>query len=164
MSDEAREPREGAEQESAEREAVEHAKLPDDHPLVKTLNRLRDEIKSERADKAALTERVKAADDSKSEVEKATERIAKLESDLAAARAEAERRSIQAKYAISDDDAELFLTASDRKTLERQAERLAERNEASARKPGISPREGKHPSPKADPLRELTRQVFGPTS
>lgn len=62
-----------------------------------------------------------------SDVEKAR-REAKEALDLAnKATAEALRLRVAAKHGISDDDADLFLTGTDRDTLEAQAKRLAER-------------------------------------
>lgn len=68
-------------------------------------------------------------DAQKSEVEKAAERIAELEREATAARREAARFKVASKFGISDEDADLFLTASDEETLTKQAERLAARYE-----------------------------------
>lgn len=91
-------------------------------------------------------------DAQKSEAEKAAERIAQLEKDAAAARAEALRFKVATKHGISDEDADLFLTGSDEETLTRQAERLAARYEDA----------GKPRQPKPD--RNQGRQAGGSTS
>lgn len=88
----------------------------------------------------------------KSEAEKAAERIAQLEKDAASARAEALRFKVASKHGISDEDADLFLTASDEETLTKQAERLAARYEDA----------GKPRPPKPD--RTQGRQSGGSTS
>lgn len=63
---------------------------------------------------------------SQTEAEKTAAKIAKLEQELQSTQTAALRSRIQAKHSISDEDAELFLTATDEATLNKQAERLAE--------------------------------------
>lgn len=58
--------------------------------------------------------------------------------DATAARAEALRYRIAAKFQVTDEDAELFLTGRDEDTLTRQAERLVERNKPGTPKPDPS--------------------------
>jgi hypothetical protein len=67
-----------------------------------------------------------------SEAERTAARLAELEQQAQAARSEALRYRVATRYGISDDDAELFLTAGDEETLERQARALSERNTPSA--------------------------------
>ena len=74
--------------------------------------------------KAARLAEIEAA--SKTEAEKAADRIEELEKQLADAQSAALRARIQAKHGISDEDAELFLTATDEETLARQAQRFIE--------------------------------------
>src|SRR5690606_41900468 len=59
---------------------------------------------------------------SKTEAQKTADRIAKLEQELESTRTTALRSRIQAKHGISDEDAALFLTATDEATLTKQAE------------------------------------------
>ena len=80
--------------------------------------------------KAARLAEIEAG--SKTEAEKAADRIDELEKRLADAQSAALRARIQAKHGISDEDAALFLTATDEDTLTRQAERLAEREAEKA--------------------------------
>lgn len=101
---------------------------------------------------------------SKTEAEKAADRLKALEQELNATKAAAMRARIQARHGISDEDAELFLTATDEQTLTKQAERLAAR-EADRKKNGNRvPREGRTPqngsSPEAEE-REVAVQLFG---
>lgn len=65
-----------------------------------------------------------------SETERTVARLAEMERETAAARAEALRFRIATRYGISDEDAELFLTATDEDVLERQAKALQERSSA----------------------------------
>jgi hypothetical protein len=82
-----------------------------------------------------------------SEAEKAKKRAEEFEARALAAESGALRWRIAAKYGISDDDAELFLTGGDEDTLTRQAERFAERTTAQSKSDGLYvPAEGKVPS------------------
>lgn len=136
----------------------EPAQLPDDHPLVKTLAAQKDEIKTLRAKAHRLDE---IEDAQKSEAQKAVERIAELEQQTAAARSDALRFKVAAKYGIGDEDADLFLMGADEATLTRQAERLAGRSDASKTRLRV-PREGTPPgAPKVDEERAAARKLFG---
>ena len=87
-------------------------------------------------------------DAKKSETEKAADRIAKAEAEVAsvpAKVADALKSHLVALHEISDDDAELFLTASDPELLLKQVTRLIERNTEAAKDAG-KPR-----APKPDP-------------
>lgn len=98
------------------------------------------------------------------------ERLATLESELAATRTNALRTSIAAKFGISTEpsqqgevsDADLFLTGSDEATLTAQAQRLAARQAEQKKQGNIAPREGTTTnSGKSDgDLREFTRNLF----
>lgn len=95
--------------------------------------------------------------------EKLTERITALESELGKSRQEATRARIQAKYKVSDDDAELFLTASDADGLEKQAKALADRvADRRAKGPVVPSQKGGEDDNalKANPLRAIAQQVF----
>ncbi|WP_353707613.1 hypothetical protein ABRQ22_17280 [Cellulosimicrobium sp. ES-005] len=73
-------------------------------------------------------------------------RIAKLEKELESTRTTALRSRIQAKHGISDEDAELFLTAADEATLTKQAERLAETADDRRKNGNRDPLAGRTPS------------------
>ena len=86
---------------------------------------------------------------SKTEAEKQAERMAELEKSATAAKVEALRYKHAAKHGISEEDAELFLTASDEETIAKQAERFAARNPATPPPPPTGayvPGEGRTPA------------------
>lgn len=81
-----------------------------------------------------------------SKEEKALKEAAEAVARAAQAEAEAMRWRIAAKHGISDEDAELFLTASDEETLSKQAERfqsLASKTPKGTHVPGV----GNQPAP-----------------
>jgi hypothetical protein len=110
--------------------------------------------------KAAKLDEIEQAN--KSEQEKFNERIAALEKENQTIRSEALRSRIQAKFSISDEDAELFLTGTDEDSLTRQAERLAARESDRKKKGNVAPKEGAAtPSAGNDDMREFARNLFG---
>ena len=77
-------------------------------------------------------------DANKTEIEKARERVKAVEDELGTIPAkvtDALRTHLVALHEISDDDADLFLTASDPETLLRQVDRLVARSEPKPRAP-----------------------------
>ena len=112
--------------------------------------------------KASKLDEIEAAN--KTEADRAAERLAALETELAATRTTALRARVQARHGIADEDAELFLTGSDEETLTRQAERLAARDTADRSRGNHVAHEGKTPdvTPGNEPLRKMARQLFGP--
>jgi hypothetical protein len=104
----------------------------------------------------------KLAQANKSEQEKFAERVAALEKENQTIRSEALRSRIQAKFSISDEDAELFLTGTDEDSLTRQAERLAARETDRKKQGNVAPSEGANNSPATGGLeREFVRGLFG---
>lgn len=98
--------------------------------------------------------------------EKLTERITALEAELGSTRQDAVKSRIQAKYKVSDDDAELFLTAGDAEGLEKQAKALADRAaDRKAKGPVVPAQKGGEDDRnlKANPLRAIAQQVFNKT-
>ena len=128
-----------------------------------------DRVKRERAKfgdyndlkaKAARLDEIEAAN--KSEAEKSAERIAGLERELAASQSATLRARVQARFKIADEDADLFLTASDEETLTRQAERLAGRSDDQKAKGPFVPTQANTPQkPADDGLREFAQDLFG---
>lgn len=109
--------------------------------------------------KAAQFDQIEQAN--KSDVEKANERAAKAEADAEKAKADALRLRIAAKHGISDEDADLFLTATDEATLTKQAERLAQTDADRKKTKNHVPREGTNPnSGTGSDLRDFTRSLF----
>lgn len=108
----------------AEHRTTTAAELPADHPLVKTLAMQKAEIKDLKGKAARLSEIEEAQ---KSEAEKTADRIAKAEAEAAtvpAKVADALKAHLVALHEISEEDAELFLTASDPEVLLKQVTRL----------------------------------------
>lgn len=114
-----------------------------------------DELKA----KAAKMDEIEQA--KKSEAQKLADAKAAAERERDAAKAEAARLRVAAKFGISDEDADLFLTGSDEATLTRQAERLAQRAEDRKKTGNFVPNEGRNPTPPASEERAAVRQLFG---
>lgn len=111
--------------------------------------------------KAAQLDQIQQAN--KTEAQKTADRIATLEKALDSTKTEALRSRIQARFKIADEDAELFLTATDEDTLVKQAKRLAEQSETRKKNGNRAPLQGRtsNQSGKDDPLRDVTRRLFG---
>jgi hypothetical protein len=145
---------------------------PPEGPEPKTFDadyvkKLRDEAAKYRTEAKANADAAKRLADieeaQKSEAEKAADRIRQLEEQTAAAQRDALRFKVAAKFAISDEDVDLFLTGSDEETLTKQAERLAARAGERKKQGNVVPNEGRTPSsPGADPIREFARDLFSP--
>lgn len=111
--------------------------------------------------KAKAAEFDKLQQSNKSEQEKFNERIALLEKENQTIRSEALRSRIQAKFSISDEDAELFLTGTDEDSLTRQAERLAARETDRKKQGNVAPNEGANNSAATGGTeREFARKLF----
>lgn len=65
---------------------------------------------------------------SKSDIEKANDRIAELESKLSESGIASLRADVAAEFGVSKEDRDLYLTATDEETLRKQAEGLAKRS------------------------------------
>jgi len=130
--------------------------------------RLKDRLNRERAKYADYRDvKAKAArlDDieeaNKSEIQKASDRLAAAERERDEARVEALRFKVAAKHEISEEDADLFLTGTDEETLTRQAKRLGDREADRKRQGNHVAREGTtSPAVEGDEL-ATTRALFG---
>lgn len=104
-------------------------------------------------------------DASKTDAERAAERIAKAEAEVAsvpAKVAEALKSHLMALHNIDAEDAELFLTATDPEVLIKQVSRLVFQTDGKRRsKSNVVPNEGKNPQAATDDMREFTRGLFG---
>ena len=88
-----------------------------------------------KANKTAAEELASLKAAQMTEQERLTAQLQEATSAAETARTEALRLRIAVRHGVSDEDAELFLTASDEATLTKQAERLASR-ETDRRKGG----------------------------
>jgi hypothetical protein len=134
--------------------------LPADHPLVKTLAEQKKSIKDLKA-KASRLDEIEEAQ--KTETEKAADRIAKADAEVAtipAKVADALREHLVALHEIDKDDAGLFLTANEPDLLLRQVTRLLGQSDKRKKQGNFVPREGNNPKPGDDPMREFTRNLF----
>ncbi len=118
--------------------------------------------------RAQAAEFAKLQEASKSEAEKVAERLSAADAAVAKVPqlvAEQLRAALIDMHSISDEDAELFLTASDPVLLRRQADRLvAQRADAETRtkKQGNHvPREGTQTTATESEERETARGLFG---
>lgn len=142
---------------------VEHQRpneLPSDHPLVKTLAVQKAEIKDLKGKAARLAEIEEAQ---KSDAEKFTDRIAKAEAEVASVPAkvsEALKAHLVALHEISEEDAELFLTAAEPETLLKQVARLVGQT-SKRRSTNTVPREGATPETASTDEAAFARDLFG---
>lgn len=108
----------------AEQPKAAAEEFPADHPLVKTLEMQKAQIKDLKGKAARLSEIEEAQ---KSDAEKAADRIAKAEAEAASVPskvADALKTHLVSLHEISEEDAELFLTATDPDVLLKQVTRL----------------------------------------
>ena len=117
--------------------------------------------------KAAAAELATIKDAQKSTEQKAADRLATADAQIATIPAkvsEALRVHLVALHKIPAEDAELFLTASDPEVLLKQVERLVARgveDVAASKKHGLFvPREGTNPQSGDDPMRAMARGLF----
>lgn len=125
-----------------------------DRIVAERLKRERETTKTKYADYDELKK--KAAGSATAE-----ETLAKLQRDLEDTKREALKRRVQAAHGISDEDADLFLTATEEEALTKQAERLAERDSDRKKRGNRVPTEGRTTTQAGeDPMREFTRNLF----
>jgi len=117
--------------------------------------------------KAAAVELAAIKDAQKSTEQKAADRLSAADAQIATIPAkvsEALRVHLVALHKIPEEDAELFLTASDPEVLLKQVERLmargAEGVAASKKHGNFVAREGNNAQSGDDPMRALTRDLF----
>lgn len=98
----------------------------------------------------------------KSELDKANERAVAAEKATSEAVAAATRFRVAAKFGISDEHADLYLTGLDEETLRKQAEGLSSLASDQKKKGNVVPKEGAAP-PVSGPTDERTfvRDLFG---
>lgn len=147
------------EPEATEPQQQQHEEYPPDHPLVKRLEALKAELKEAKPKAKRLTELEEA---SKSDAEKAADRIAKAEAEAATVPnkvADALRGHLIEMHSIDPQDAELFLTATDPELLLKQVARLVESSPRSKR--NHVPREGTNHQTTESDERLFASELFG---
>ena len=112
-------------------EPAGHDRLPDDHPLVRTLEAQKAEIRT-------------------------------LKDNGSAEVAAALKTHLVELHDITDEDAELLLTATDPAVLVKQVNRLLDQRNDPRQRTNLVPGEGDNPNAKPDnDMRKFTRQLFG---
>ena len=137
---------EAAETETAATEPQETDAKPKPTETVEFWKAKAREQEKRAKDNAKAAERLSEIEEAqKSEAEKAADRIRDLEQQLNEANRSSLRFKVASKYGIGDEDADLFLTGSDEETLTKQAQRLADRQEAAGkpRAPQPDPNQGR---------------------
>lgn len=116
---------------------------------------------------AAAKKLAELEDASKSDAERAADRIAKAEAEVASVPAkvsEALKTHLIELHGIDAEDADLFLTAQEPELLIKQVTRLLfQSDKRTNTKKNVVPREGQNPSAATDDIREFTRHLFGNT-
>lgn len=147
-------------------EGAEGAPKTFDAEYVEKLRKEAAKYRTEAKENADAAKRLSEIEDAqKSEAEKASERIAKAEAEVAsvpAKVADALREHLVALHDIDKDDAELFLTATEPELLLKQITRLVGQSD-KRKKSHVVPGEGKTPtvhSGDAD-RRAFVRQLTG---
>ena len=105
-------------------------------------NKAREQEKRAKANADAQSKLDELEKANQTELEKATNRATAAEQERDTAKAEMLRYRIAAKYGVSDEDTELFLTGTDEDTLTKQAERLSDRESERKKQGNHVPREG----------------------
>jgi hypothetical protein len=122
----------------------------------------RDQEKRAKENAEAAKRLAEIEESQKSEAEKSADRIKQLEGDVPAARLAAFREAAVKFGGITQEDADLYLTASDMETLAKQAVGLARRSDDRKKQGNRVPTEGKTTtSAGEDPMRGFTRSLFG---
>jgi hypothetical protein len=114
--------------------------------------------------KSAADELAAIKDAQKTEAEKVADRIRKADEEVAAVPlrvTEALKAHLIGLHSINDEDAELFLTATNPDLLLKQVARLTARDAEPTKKPNHVPREGANPTAPESDTREVLGALFG---
>jgi hypothetical protein len=117
-----------------------------------------------KANKLAADELAVIKDAQKTEAEKVADRIRKADEEVASVPVkvtEALKAHLIGLHQINDEDAELFLTATNPDLLLKQVARLTARDAVPPKKPNHVPREGANPTAPENDGREAVRRIFG---
>lgn len=96
----------------------------------------------------------------KTEVQKASERLAEAERKAIVAEARVLRRDVALEHKLTSEDASLLDTITDEDAMRKLAVRLAGEQQDSKNRNHV-PREGSNPRPGDDPMRSFARDLFG---
>ncbi|MBN7378420.1 scaffolding protein [Mycobacterium phage prophiGD16-1] len=135
-------------------------KLPDDHPLVKTLAANKIEIKELKA-KAARLDEIEEAQ--KTQAQKDADRVTKAEAEAATVPsrvANALREHLVSIHKIDAEDAELFLTGDDPELLLKQVARFLEQTDKQSKSNHV-PGEGTNGRVKPSSMQEFLSELNG---
>jgi plasmid maintenance system killer protein len=162
MSDtSAEQPQAGVDQDQQEQQQGERPEF--DPTYIERLRRENARYRTEAKANAQAAKRLQEIEDAqKTEAQKHSDRITKLERELEAERAAKLRFKIAGDYKITSEDAELFLTGTDEETLIKQAERLNQRGSTDQKQtnPGWRTGEGRGQR-SGDPDLAFAEQLFG---
>lgn len=114
--------------------------------------------------KAAADELAAVKDSQKSEAQKAQDRVSAAEAVAAKVPervAESLKSYLVGLHQIGDEDAELFLTATEPDLLVKQVSRLMARGSDQKKQGNRVPREGTNPTAPESEARETVRRLFG---
>lgn len=132
--------------------------LPDDHPLVKTLAAQKEEIKNLRG-KAQQLDALDQA--SKTEAQKAADRLAAVEAKALESERRALRFEIATEFKLDADQAKLLEHTPSEDGMRAIAAGLAAKDADRKKNGNHVPREGNTPTPPADdPMRAFARGLF----
>ncbi|RIT65142.1 hypothetical protein [Mycobacteroides abscessus] len=135
-------------------------KLPDDHPLVKTLAANKIEIKELKA-KAARLDEIEEAQ--KTQAQKDADRITKAEAEAATVPsrvANALKEHLVTFHKIDAEDAELFLTGDNPELLLKQVARFLEQTDKKSKSNRV-PSEGTNGRVKPSSMQEFLGEING---
>lgn len=122
----------------AEAEQQEQAKVEKTLTQAEVDQIVKERVQRERAKYADYDELKAKAGESKT----LEERLAEIEARAVSAERDALRSNVAARFGISAEDRDLFLTGTDEDALTAQAKRLAERESERKKSGNVAPREG----------------------
>ncbi len=138
-------------------------KLPDDHPLVKTLAANKAEIKELKAKAQRLDE---IEEEQKTQAQKDAERVTKAEAEAATVPSRVAaglKEHLAAYHQIDAEDAALFLTADEPELLLKQIGRLLEQSDKQSKSNYVS-REGTNGRVKPSDMQQFLSEINGQSS
>ncbi len=126
-------------------------------------SKAREQENRAKANKLAADELAAIKDSQKTETQKAHDRVAAAEAEVAKVPTlvtEALKAHLVDLHKIGEEDAELFLTASNPDLLLKQVDRLMARSAPAPKTPNHVPREGANPTAPENEARDSVRRLF----